>query len=70
MSKLIKTEDNNTIKVGMFQLQTKSFWLGLVSILVLFLFAVIWLNTYYWYSVCKQSIENNTKIIEKIESTK
>ena len=43
------SEEVNTIKVGTFQLQTKSFWMGLVSILVLFLLAVIWLNTYYWY---------------------
>ena len=62
MSKLIKTEDNNTIKVGMFQLQTKSFWLGLVAILVLFLFSVIYLNTYFWYKVCNDILKNNLEI--------
>ena len=57
------TTDINTIKLGTFQLQTKSFWLGLVSILVLFLLAVIWLNTYYWYNISIKIIDSQKQVI-------
>lgn len=57
------TTDINTIKLGTFQLQTKSFWLGLVSILVLFLLTVIWLNTYYWYNISIKIIDSQKQVI-------
>jgi hypothetical protein len=56
---------DNMIKIGTFQLQTRSFWIGLVSILVLFLLAVIWLNTYYWHNICNELIEANKIIMQK-----
>lgn len=64
------SEEVNTIKVGTFQLQTKSFWMGLVSILVLFLLAVIWLNTYYWYRVCEKLIDLQKAQTTVIKTTK
>lgn len=54
--------DSNTIKIGTFQLQTKSFWISLVAILCLFMISVIWLNSFYWYKILSLSIENHTKI--------
>lgn len=64
------SEDTNTIKVGTFQLQTKSFWIGLVAILCLFLLAVIWLNSYYWYKICDRIIQSNQKITEIVQTKK
>ena len=57
-------ESSNTIKVGTFQLQTKSFWIGLVAILCLFMLSVIWMNSYYWYKICSTAIETNKQLIE------
>ena len=59
-----ETNYDNMIKVGTFQLQTKSFWIGLVTILVLFLLSIVWLNTYYWNSICNKLIELNKAAIE------
>lgn len=59
----------NTIKVGTFQLQTKSFWLGLVSILCLFMLAVIWLNSFYWYKMFNATIELNKTYVENVLKT-
>ena len=53
---------DNMIKVGTFQLQTKSFWIGLVTILFLFLLSIVWLNTYYWHNTCLKLIEMNQRI--------
>lgn len=58
------SQQTNTIKVGTFQLQTKSFWIGLVAILCLFLLSIVWLNSYYWYKICNASIELNKQLIE------
>jgi uncharacterized membrane protein len=52
----------NTLKVGHFQLQTKSFWISLVSILVLFLLAMNWMTNSYWYRICNNLIELNKTI--------
>lgn len=58
---------DNMIKIGTFQLQTKSFWFGLVSILVLFLLSIVWLNTYYWHNICHELIEMHKSFkIERI----
>ena len=43
----------NTIKLGTFELQTKSFWISLVSILVLFLIAFFYINSIFWYNMNK-----------------
>ena len=58
------------IKIGAFELQTKSFWIGLVCILTLFLLSVIWVNTYYWYKVCNNLIELNSKYVSAYENKK
>lgn len=55
-------ESFNTLKVGYFQLQTKSFWISLVSILVLFLLAMNWMTNSYWYRICNNLIELNKAI--------
>lgn len=52
----------NTLKVGHFQLQTKSFWISLVSVLVLFLLAMNWMTNSYWYRICNNLIELNKTI--------
>ena len=56
----------NIVKIGAFQLQTKSFWFGVIAILSVFLFVIIWLNTYYWYKVTKDINETNKMLIQKI----
>lgn len=56
----------NVVKIGTFQLQTKSFWFGVIAMLSVFLLAVIWLNTFYWYKVSKDLIETNKLLIQKI----
>ena len=56
----------NVVKIGTFQLQTKSFWFGVIAMLSVFLLAVIWLNTFYWYRVSKDLIETNKILIQKI----
>lgn len=49
----------NTIKIGAFQLQTKSFWIGLVSILVLFMLLMNYMTNHFWSKVCHELIELN-----------
>ena len=56
----------NVVKIGTFQLQTKSFWFGVIAMLSTFILAVIWLNTFYWYRVSKDLIETNKILIQKI----
>ncbi|MBR4316437.1 MAG: hypothetical protein IKP65_05680 [Alphaproteobacteria bacterium] len=56
--------NENYIKVGTFQLQTKSFWISMTAILCLFMFAVIWMNYYYCYKMLNASLEANKKVIE------
>lgn len=58
-------ETVNHIKVGTFQLQTKSFWISLVTILILFLLSIVWLNTYYWHNTCIKLIEMQQKVNNK-----
>lgn len=50
---------DNMIKVGTFQLQTKSFWIGLVSILVLFMLLMNYMTNHFWSKVCHELIELN-----------
>ena len=58
-------ETVNHIKVCTFQLQTKSFWISLVTILILFLLSIVWLNTYYWHNTCIKLIEMQQKVNNK-----
>ena len=39
-----QSDDDNVLKFGVFQLQTKSFWVSLISILCLFLLIMIYVN--------------------------
>lgn len=59
----IKNEQN-VLKVGYFQLQTKSFWISLVSILCLFLLAVIWTNIIAYNKIINKFLEHEQKTIE------
>lgn len=61
-------EDQNVLKVGYFQLQTKSFWISLVSILCLFLLAVIWTNIIAYNKLITKFLEHEEKILQ-ISST-
>ena len=45
-------------------MQTKSFWIGLVAILCLFMLSVIWMNSYYWYKICSTAIETNKVVYD------
>ena len=56
--------DSNTIKIGTFQLQTKSFWISLVAILCLFMLSVIWLNSFYWYKMFNVALNHKEIKIE------
>lgn len=65
---LIMSDDaENIVKIGAFQLQTKSFWFGVIAMLSVFLLAIIWLNTFYWFRISKDLIEMNKILIQKIQ---
>lgn len=59
----IKNEQN-MLKVGYFQLQTKSFWLSLISILCLFLLGLIWTNILFYNKIIERFLLHEEKIIE------
>jgi hypothetical protein len=61
-------QDQNVLKVGYFQLQTKSFWISLVSILCLFLLAVIWTNIITYNRMIEKFLSHEEKILEIIHS--
>ncbi len=65
----IKNETyENVVKIGTFQLQTKSFWFGVISILSAFLIIMIWMNSYYWYNIIKDINEVNKALVQKINT--
>jgi hypothetical protein len=64
---LTKSEQN-VLKVGYFQLQTKSFWISLVSILCLFLLAVIWSNIYAYNKMITKILEHEEIIVKTIRT--
>lgn len=59
---------DNIVKIGAFQLQTKSFWFGVIAMLSVFLLAVIWLNTFYWFRISKDLVETNKILIQKLQT--
>ena len=61
--------NQNVLKVGYFQLQTKSFWISLVSILCLFLLAVIWTNIITYNKMIEKFLSHEEKILEITHST-
>jgi hypothetical protein len=56
--------NQNVLKVGYFQLQTKNFWISLVSILCLFLLAVIWTNIITYNKMIEKFLSHEEKILE------
>lgn len=61
-----KSDDKSTIKIGTFELQTKSFWLSLVSILTLFMTAYFYLNAHFWFKINKEINETNKELIKVV----
>ena len=63
----MSNDAENIVKIGAFQLQTKSFWFGVIAMLSVFLLAVIWLNTFYWFRISKDLVETNKILIQKLQ---
>ena len=61
-------EDKSVIKIGTFELQTKSFWLGLVGILTLFMTAYFYINAIFWYKINKEIVESNKALIQVVNT--
>lgn len=59
-------EDKSIIKIGTFELQTKSFWLGLVGILTLFMTAFFYINSVFWYKINKDINETNKELVHAL----
>ena len=59
----------NVVKIGTFQLQTKSFWFGVIGLLTAFLLAITWMNIFYWYKIAKDINEVNKQLIQKYHLT-
>lgn len=64
---IMSNDAENIVKIGAFQLQTKSFWFGVIAMLSVFLLAVIWLNTFYWFRISKDLVETNKILIQKLQ---
>jgi hypothetical protein len=63
-----KENDNNenTLKLGLFQLQTKSFWISLISILCLFLVIMTYVNYYFYNKTIDRALQHEETIIKSI----
>jgi hypothetical protein len=63
-----KENDNNenTLKLGLFQLQTKSFWISLISILCLFLVIMTYVNYYFYNKTIDRVLQHEETIIKSI----
>lgn len=61
-------EDKNTydniLKFGQFQLQTKSFWISLISILCLFLLSMICINYYFYNKIIDRVLTHEETIFK------
>lgn len=62
------SDEKSILKVGTFELQTKSFWLSLVSILTLFMSVYFYINSYFWLKINKDINETNKLLIKLVES--
>lgn len=56
----------HNVKVGSFQLQTKSFWLTLVSLLTAFIFFFCYANISLYYKLSKEVMEHDEKLLDEI----
>lgn len=64
------SEDIHNIKIGKtFQLQTKSFWISLVSILCIFLLALCSFNLFFCLKTTRIVMEHEEKLLETIMKT-
>ena len=57
---------DNILKVGQFQLQTKSFWIGLISILCLFLLSMICINYYFYNKIIDRVLTHEETILKSV----
>lgn len=63
-------ESDNTLKFGMFQLQTKSFWISLISILCLFLIGMICINYYFYNKTLDRLLQHEETILKNVSNLK
>ena len=63
-SQIKKQEDDNVLKFGVFQLQTKSFWVSLISILCLFLLIMIYVNYYFYNKTIDRILQHEETILK------
>ena len=59
-----QTDDDNVLKFGVFQLQTKSFWVSLISILCLFLLIMIYVNYYFYNKTIDRILQHEETILK------
>jgi hypothetical protein len=60
------SNNENTLKLGLFQLQTKSFWISLISILCLFLVIMTYVNYYFYNKTIDRVLQHEETIIKSI----
>lgn len=59
-------ETSHNIKIGTFQLQTKSFWITLVSLLTLFMFAICFMNAKLCFTLSKEVMQHNERLVKML----
>ena len=59
-----QSDDDNVLKFGVFQLQTKSFWVSLISILCLFLLIMIYVNYYFYNKTIDRILQHEETILK------
>jgi flagellar basal body-associated protein FliL len=55
---------DNTLKLGLFQLQTKSFWISLISILCIFLLSILYVNFYFYNKTIDRLLQHEEIILK------
>lgn len=55
---------DNTLKLGLFQLQTKSFWISLISILCIFLLSILYVNFYFYNKTIDRLLQHEETILK------
>lgn len=61
-----KINYENVLKIGYFQLQTKSFWISLISILCLFVLTIIIINFYFYNKTIDIVFDHEESIIKLV----
>lgn len=61
-----KNESVNNIKLGRFQLQTKSFWLSFVSLMIIFLLAMVCTNMYFYNKMIKLFLNHEDAMMQTV----